>query len=292
MHKSCSLNYNATMIRQENLIVAARHFYGEIQVDDRNLRLSGDSGVVDHHFGVGKFDLSMLDEMTQAEISLAIRNLENNQARMLIEMMGEVQPHHRVLDAGCGRGGTALRLHEDKGCKIEGITIAGYQAKFANEVTARRGFQSGIHFKEMDMLNLGYPENSFDHVFTNETTMYVVNLRQLFAEFRRVLKEGGKYTLATWCINQDYGPDNPYVEPINKHYGVVMHTEAEYKQALTGAGFEIIDDRDLTDLVIPHWELRSRWEEASGVESHYLEGHKNRAILYKMVSATLAAQNL
>lgn len=232
--------------------------------------------------------MSGLDEMSQKEISLAIRSLEDNQARMLIEMMGEVLPHHRVLDAGCGRGGTALRLREAKECNIESVTISGYQAKFAHAVTARRGFQSGIHFEEMDMLKLGFPADSFDHVFTNETTMYVADLSQLFAEFGRVLKRGGKYTLATWCINQDYGPENPYVDPINNHYGVVMHTEAEYRQALTEAGFEIIDDRDLTDLVIPHWELRSRWGEASGVETYYLEGHKKRALLYKMVSTALS----
>lgn len=276
------------MITQENLIDAARRFYGKIQVDDRNLRLSGDTGVVDHHFGVGTFDLSRLDEMSQTEISLAIRSLEDNQARMLIEMMGRVLPHHRVLDAGCGRGGTALRLHEAKACKVEGITIAGYQAKFVNEVIARRGFQSGIHFEEMDMLRLAFPANSFDHIFTNETTMYVVDLGQLFAGFGWVLKQGGRYTFATWCINQDYGPDNPYVDPINKHYGVVMHSEMEYDRALSESSFKVVDSRDLTHMVIPHWELRSRWEEASGVETYYLEGHKKRALLYKMVSTTLA----
>lgn len=275
------------MIEQRDLTAATRKFYGEIQVEDRNLRLSGDTGVVDHHFGVGKFDLSELDKMGQGEIARAIRNLEDNQARMLIEMMGEVLSHHRVLDAGCGRGGTVFRLHEAKNCRIEGITIAGYQAKFAQGVANRSGIQSRIHFEEMDMLNLGYPEDLFDHVLTNETTMYVVKLGPLFAEFKRVLKKGGKYTLATWCINQDYGSDNPYVNPINKHYGVVMHTEAEYRQALVETGFQIIDDRDLTKQVIPHWELRSRWEEASGVELHYLEGHKKRAILYKMVSTAL-----
>lgn len=280
------------MIEQEKLTGAAKYFYDQIQVNDRNLRLSGDTWIVDHHFGVGEFDVSGLDQMGQAEIAGAIRRLEDNQARMLIEIMGEVLPHHRVLDAGCGRGGTAFRLSEIKGCRIEGITIAGYQAKFAQEAAFRKDFQLRIHFGEMNMLKLGFPANLFDHIFTNETTMYVVDLSQLFAEFGRVLKQGGRYTFATWCINQNYGSENSYVDPINKHYGVMMHTEAEYGRALTEAGFEIVDMRDLTDLVIPHWELRSRWKEASGVENYYLEGHKKRALLYKMVSATSAAPNL
>ena len=272
------------MAKQEDITAAAKHFYGEIQVEDRNKALSGDTGIVDHHFGVGEVDLTDLERMTDDQIMATIRRLEENQATRLIGCMGGVRSDDVVLDAGSGRGGTAFRLVQASGCRVEGITIARYQADFATEAAGRLGLADKTHFSVMDMLALGYADNTFDHVFTNETTMYVVDLHELFAGFRRVLKPGGRYTLATWNINQDYG-DNPYVEPINDHYRVGMHTDLEYREALGMNGFRIVTDVDLTKQVIPHWEIRSRWSMASGVEEYYLSGHKDRAILYKMMCA-------
>lgn len=272
------------MARQEDITKAAKRFYGEIQVEDRNKALGGDTSIVDHHFGIGKVDLAGLDQMTDDEIKATIRQLEENQAMRLFEYMGGVRSDDVVLDVGCGRGGTAFRLAQASGCRVEGITIVPYQADFATKAAGRLGLADKTRFGVMDMLALGYPDNTFDHVFTNETTMYVVDLYKLFAGFRRVLKPGGRYTLATWNINQDYG-DNPYVEPINDHYKIEMHTDSEYREALEMNGFRIVTDSDLTEEVIPHWEIRSRWSMASGVERYYLAGHKERAILYKMMSA-------
>lgn len=272
------------MARQEGITKAAKHFYGQIQVEDRNKALSGDSGIVDHHFGIGKMDLTDLDRMTDDEIKATIRRLEENQVMRLVGYMGKVRSDDVVLDAGCGRGGTAFRLVQTSGCRVEGITIARYQADFATKAAGQLGLTDKTHFSVMDMLALGYPDNTFDHIFTNETTMYVVDLYKLFAGFRKVLKPGGRYTLATWNINQDYG-DNPYVEPINDHYKIEMHTDLEYRKALEMNGFRLVTDNDLTEEVIPHWEIRSRWSMASGVEKYYLAGHKERAILYKMMSA-------
>lgn len=276
---------------QEALTRGTRRFYNDIQVNDRNLALSGGSGVVDHHFGIGVWNVNQIDTMTQDEISGAIRQLEEAQARMLISKMKPVGAEDRVLDAGCGRGGTAIRLHEETGARVEGITIAPYQARFAAGEVGRRGY-GGMHFTEMNMLRQAFAPETFDQVVTNETTMYVLNLEKLFGEFRRVLKPGGRYTLATWNINEAYrGAEGQtaekFVNPINDHYGVRMHTDAAYKGALDKTGFDITEDVDLTHLVIPHWVLRTKWERASGVEQPFLEGHRERAILYKMISAKL-----
>lgn len=111
------------MARQEDITGAAKHFYGEIQVEDRNKALSGDTGIVDHHFGIGKVNLADLELMTDDQMMATIRRLEENQAMRLIGHMGEVCSDDVVLDAGCGRGGTAFRLVQTSGCRVEGITM-------------------------------------------------------------------------------------------------------------------------------------------------------------------------
>ena len=160
-----------SMAKQEDLRKSTSRFYNEVNIGyDRNLKLAGDSGLLDHHFGLGYFDTSKIPGMSQQEISDAIRSLETIQARVLIDMMGDVTPQHQVLDAGCGRGGTAFRLHDLKHCEIDGVTIAGKQAQFASAEAQQRGCQYGVRFWEMDMLALGFPQSSFDRIFSNETT--------------------------------------------------------------------------------------------------------------------------
>ena len=127
------------MAKQEDITAAAKHFYGEIQVEDRNKALSGDTGIVDHHFGIGKVDLTDLERMTDDQMMVMIRQLEENQARRLIGYMEGVRSEDVILDAGCGRGGTAFRLVRASGCRVEGVTIAGYQADFATEAAGRLG---------------------------------------------------------------------------------------------------------------------------------------------------------
>ena len=70
------------------------------------------------------------------------------------------------------------------------------------------------------------------------------------------------------------------------HYpGSRMHTKADYLQSLTATNFSIVEFDNLTTEAIPHWEVRSKWERASGIEPAYLEGHKIGKIFYLMVSA-------
>ena len=95
---------------QETLTEGVRKYYDRQQAD-RNLLLGGDSGIVNHHFGIGDFDRSRpLDELTQDEIASELHRLEMNEIDALLAQMGDVQPRQKVLDAGCGRGGTAFSI--------------------------------------------------------------------------------------------------------------------------------------------------------------------------------------
>ncbi len=275
---------------QQEQTAGVLHFYQDIQRDDRNNYLAGNSGIVNHHFGIGQIDWTRyppIENLTQEQIKTIINELELHQIDVLMETMGTVQPHHRVLDAGSGRGGTSFSIAKATGARVDGITIAPYQARFAQDLEESHWNSRLVNFTVMNMLQLGFHPDTYDHVITNETTMYITNLPQLFEGFRRVLKLGGTYTLATWCINEKYLGRDDITERINSHYpGTRMHTQAEYVKALESTGFQINNNRDLTEDVIPHWVIRSRWEKASGIEPTYLEGHRERKLLYKMISAT------
>ncbi|HUR33350.1 MAG TPA: methyltransferase domain-containing protein [Vicinamibacterales bacterium] len=51
----------------------------------------------------------------------------------------------RVLDAGCGLGGTMLALAQALGAQCTGVTLSASQAATANEAAARAGLASSVH---------------------------------------------------------------------------------------------------------------------------------------------------
>ena len=54
---------------QQSLTEGVRRYYDR-QQSDRNLLLGGESGIVNHHFGIGDFDRSRtLDEFSQEEVA-------------------------------------------------------------------------------------------------------------------------------------------------------------------------------------------------------------------------------
>ena len=272
---------------QQALTDGVRRYYDR-QQSDRNLLLGGESGIVNHHFGIGDFDRRVaLEDLSQEEIAAELHRLEMNQIDALLAHMGSVGPEQRVLDAGCGRGGTSFSIALRTGARVDGVTISPYQHRFASELAERRGLSERVRFHLMNYLKLAFPDASFDHVITSESTQYVLEVASLVEGFARVLRPGGRYTCATWCTNEEFAGSNEYEAPINLHYGTHINSRADYLHAMQKCGFGAIEVDDLTELAIPYWELRCQWQHRSGVELDFLFGHRKRKILYLFISGTL-----
>ncbi len=104
-------------------------------------------------------------------------------------------PGSRVLDVGCGIGGSARILARDYGFEVLGISISPLQIRRASELTA-----DGVNcsFEVMDALALKLPNDSFDAVWSVEAGPHMPD-KQLYAdELMRVLKPGGVLVVADW----------------------------------------------------------------------------------------------
>lgn len=260
--------------------------YYDRQREDRNLLLAGESAIVNHHFGLGEFDRSRpLLEFEQSEIAAGLHTLEMNQIAVLLSRIGALRADSRVLDAGCGRGGTAFSIAREFGARVEGVTISAYQQRFASLLAERFGLARRVGFHVMDYLALDFAPGSFDLVITNETTQYVLDMHDACREFARVLSPGGRYLNATWCLNEEHAGKNEFEAPINLHYGTSMNTRQQYVEALEANGFSLTEIEDHTRSAIPYWELRRHWQHRSGIETAFLEGHRARKILYLLIDA-------
>lgn len=276
-------------MNQQELTMKARNYY-EGKQSDRNLCMSSDGVIINHHFGIGDFNRRKFPHgMTQEEITRELDRLEMAQIDTLTDLM-DVKPGDKVLDAGCGRGGTSISLSRRSGAKTVGVTISSYQGNFAKALVERINSDPSqkpveSEFVVGDYLKLEMSNGEFDHVLTSEATHYTYYLSELFQELRRVVKTGGTYTIATWCINDDIDGTEPLADAVDKHYASKVHSRSEYLFGLESSGFKVTKIVDKTSEAIPYWELRSIWEHASGIEKTFLDGHKSRKILYLFIQA-------
>jgi geranyl diphosphate 2-C-methyltransferase len=167
--------------------------YWDTKRDDPiNLLLGAEDGLIHHHYGVGDFDHAILDlpaPAREAAVLNELHRLENRQTELILDTLAPVRSEERLLDAGSGRGGTAFMLHDRFGCLVDGVTISSYQVEFATRLAHQRGCADSVHFHLRNMLRTGFPQEYFDGVVTNETTMYV-DLFELYREFARILRPG------------------------------------------------------------------------------------------------------
>jgi ubiquinone/menaquinone biosynthesis C-methylase UbiE len=90
-----------------------------------------------------------------------------------------IQPGARVLDAGCGEGTWVLRDFRDKIDYLVGIDILPPKEKVANE------------FVLCNLENIPLADNSFDVIVCYFVIEHLVEPEKAFAEFARLLSDGG-----------------------------------------------------------------------------------------------------
>jgi geranyl diphosphate 2-C-methyltransferase len=261
--------------------------YWNVEKDPVNLRLGDVDGLYHHHYGIGEVDWSVLDaqpDRRDQQIITELHRLESAQAEFLLDHLGPIRPEHRMLDSGCGRGGTSIMAHERFGNRQDGISISREQVAFATGQAELRGIQDAVRFHFRNMLDTGFDPATFQAIWNNESTMYV-DLDALFAEYARIISPGGRYVAITGASNDSFGLPSKSVCDINARYVCNIHPRSEYFKALAANGFVPIDVVDLTESTIPYWELRAQSSVATGVEDPFLTAYKEGSFQYLLIAA-------
>jgi len=100
------------------------------------------------------------------------------------------QPHHRVLDAGCGVATTAIHIVRTAGASVTAVDNSPIMLDRARANIRQAGLEQRVRLEEGDILALPYPDNTFDRVVAEAVTMFVDRPRAA-AELIRVCRPGG-----------------------------------------------------------------------------------------------------
>ena len=125
-------------------------------------------------------------------------------ARLTDEMIVRIAAGagERVLDVGCGPGRPAVRLARASGAEVLGISVSEQDVRLAGERAVAEGLADRVGFRLADMLDLPFPDDSFDHAMALESIVHVPDRVRALSEIRRVVRPGGRIVLTDFTVRE------------------------------------------------------------------------------------------
>ena len=149
----------------------------------------------------------------------------------------------RVLDVGCGLGGTSRYLATTLGCSVTGITISPKQVEMATRLSKTEAEKNGassavdaegfislggekgkVRFLEMDAekMDREFEGKGFDVVWISEALSHIPGKDNFFGNAFKVLREGGKLVIADWFKAEGLEGENADIKAIEGGYFSVL----------------------------------------------------------------------
>jgi demethylmenaquinone methyltransferase/2-methoxy-6-polyprenyl-1,4-benzoquinol methylase len=127
----------------------------------------------------------------------------------------ELPPESRGLDAGCGIGLQAVQLAGavGPGGHVTGLDLAPEHVAHARELVEKAGLSERVSFREGDVRNLPFDDDTFDWAWSADCVGYSPQLEgiPMLEELARVVKPGGRVAILAWC-SQMLLPGYPLLE--------------------------------------------------------------------------------
>jgi SAM-dependent methyltransferase len=187
-----------------------------------------------------------------------------------ILVAGEVADDQRVLDVGCGFGGTLERIRaRNPGCRLVGINIDERQLRWARKLVG--GEPAPISFTTADGCRLPVASGSLDHVLAVECVFHFPSRKAFFREAARVLRPGGTLALSDFLLATGAVADvtsNVVSFGLGAWYGrsATPLTPAGYQRLGRSVGLDLLVDEDVTAHTLPTYPALRRLYTESGSE--------------------------
>jgi ubiquinone/menaquinone biosynthesis C-methylase UbiE len=176
-----------------------------------------------------------------------------NMNRILANLVN-ITAEDRVLDMGCGIGGSAIYLAKQIGASVVGINIHNKHIEMAKNLAEEKNLTHLVSFFERDFTKTEFPDKSFDVVWCLESTPHATDKLAVLSEAWRVLKDQGRLVVASYFRRE---------RDLTKHQQILLRNWTDgwampdlvkasiFKQNLEKAKFNEITYRNITSFIRP-----------------------------------------
>lgn len=153
----------------------------------------------------------------------------------------------KVLDAGCGVGGSSIFMATVLRCNVTGITLSERQVQHAKENAKKKNVTELVDFKAMDYCATDFPDASFDVVWGCESICYADDKEKFIKEAFRLLKPGGRFVVADGFVTDFANNENPIIQQWANGWQVnYLESPERFQNFMQATGFTDINYRNIS----------------------------------------------
>jgi tocopherol O-methyltransferase len=198
----------------------------------------------------------------------------------------------RVLDVGCGMGGSAIYLAREYGCRVRGVTVSRVQQGWATAAAWWQRAGRDAHFCCADVEAMQLERQSLDLVWSIECTEHLFDKPEFFRRAAGALRRGGRIAVCAWLASDcDSDENRRQVEAVCKKFLCPsLGTMTDYQRWMNSSGLTLNVCQDWTDRVTKTWEIclervrRSKIRYLAGLSSEtadFLDGFETILQAYR-----------
>ncbi len=168
----------------------------------------------------------------------------------------EVEEGDRVLDAGCGVGGSVVWLAAHRDADAVGVNVSRNHLAKAEKKARRRGVADDVEWARMDFTDTGFQDEEFDAVWAVEAACHAEDTMEFVEEAYRLLEPGGHLVVSDGYLSQpmqEFGENHRRrLDEIDEAWvGGEVDTVDEFEGYLDDAGFTDVEFQNQYDRVKP-----------------------------------------
>jgi len=167
------------------------------------------------------------------------RTLADAYAELYRQIKADVDGVDSVLEVATGPGLIAFEI-SDIVNHLDAVDLSAQMIAVAKEVQRQKGMQN-INFACCDAYNLPFADGKFDRVIASNLLHLLKEPNVALMEMKRVLKDGGKIILPTFCHGESF--KSRFISFFMSLSGFKAENKwsvVEYEQHFSAQGFRVI----------------------------------------------------